>query len=505
MRRTGSYTFLVVLVLIVVVIGGGYLGVTLYMGSAPEIQINNPPTQLGKKSTLKFTIHDPSQKLSLLKVTLVQGTREKVVDERSFDSHNQPMVQRDLAVEIEPTAHGLTQGPATCVIQAWGKKIGDFYQGKTSVRELPVNIDTVPPRIGMISRTIHLRMGGSGLVIYKLSPDVISHGVSVGQRIYPGHTAWKDQPHTALSYFALAQDQKHSEPMQVWAEDAAGNRTELPLPVRVRKKRFRNDKIRLSARTVKALAAKFNDQAPASAKTDIDVFVWINKTLRKDNDAKVYSVCNKFSPVQLWDGAFQRPRGKPMAGFGDRRTYFMGKKKISKAVHLGSDLADIAQSEISAAARGKVVFAAPLGIYGNCLILDHGLGVMTLYGHLSNITAMPGQIVERGDLVAQSGATGLALGDHLHFSVLVGGVFVQPTEWWDPHWIQDNIDLRFEEAGLKPPLDIVPAEDEPKKADAESEPKAQAENKDQPEQDKTQTQDGMTATPAAGEAKPKTQ
>jgi murein DD-endopeptidase MepM/ murein hydrolase activator NlpD len=474
MRRKRNYTFLWVLILIIVVIGGGWLGVALYMGSAPDIIIGSPPTHLGSKAKLKFTIHDSSQKLSKVRVSLIQGTREKVVFEQRYNNQQPPQTKRDLVVDVRPKANGITQGPAKCIIQAWGRSLGDFYQGRTTRREMSLTVDTVPPRVSMISRTINIRMGGSGLAIYKLSPDVTAHGIKVGKYQYPGNTPWTDHPHTALSYFALAQDQKRNEIMQVWAEDAAGNRTEMPLPVRVRRKRFRNDRIRLSTRTIKALAAKFSDQAPPEAKDDVAVFVWINTTFRKANDIKVFEVTHKVSPKQFWQGAFARPRGKPMAGFGDRRTYYRGKKKISKAVHLGSDLADIAQSDIRATARGRVVFAAFLGIYGNCLILDHGLGVMSLYGHLSHIAVTPGQIVDQGQVVAQSGATGLALGDHLHFSVLVGGVFVLPTEWWDEHWIEDNITLRFTEADLQPPMDIAPKKPKAKKAKESKTSKDQA-------------------------------
>ena len=475
MKHKRSYGFLIILVLIVVLAGGGWLGVNWYMGSAPQVLMAGPPTHLGSKSKLKFTIHDPSQKLSMVRIYLIQGTRETLAMEEKYSSNHEPAIKREMEVEIQPKTHGLSQGPATCVIQAWGKPLGDFYLGKTTRRELAVTVDTIPPRVSSVSRTINIRLGGSGLAVYNISPDVTRHGVSVGKVEYKGSAPWKDNPQIALAYFALAQDQERKTPMQIWAEDAAGNRTELPLPARVRGKRFRQDKFKLSARTIKALVAKLGNQAPQDLKDEVEIFTWINTTLRKNNNDKIHEVASKISPQQLWEGAFARPRGKPMAGFGDRRTYFHSNKQISKAVHLGADLADIAQSDITAAARGRVVYTAPLGIYGNCLIIDHGLGVMSLYAHLSQISVSPGQMVNRDQVVAQSGATGMALGDHLHFSILVGGIFVQPNEWWDPHWIEDNVTLRFEEAELKPPLDIAPQN--PKKT------KSKADKPEEPQKD----------------------
>jgi murein DD-endopeptidase MepM/ murein hydrolase activator NlpD len=86
-----------------------------------------------------------------------------------------------------------------------------------------------------------------------------------------------------------------------------------------------------------------------------------------------------------------------------------------------------------------VIFADYLGIYGNCVILDHGLGVQTLYAHLSAFETAAGQAVEKGQAIGRSGMTGLAGGDHLHFTQLVHGRAVNPVEWWDPHWIEDRV------------------------------------------------------------------
>ncbi len=114
-------------------------------------------------------------------------------------------------------------------------------------------------------------------------------------------------------------------------------------------------------------------------------------------------------------------------------------REVGKTVHLGFDLASFANTPVVASNRGKVLFAAELGIYGNCVILDHGLGVQSLYGHLSSFGVKVGDLVEKSQELGRSGMTGLAGGDHLHFTMLVGGQMVNPIEWWDEHWIQDRI------------------------------------------------------------------
>jgi len=129
----------------------------------------------------------------------------------------------------------------------------------------------------------------------------------------------------------------------------------------------------------------------------------------------------------------------PMALFGDHRTYLYGNKAIGESTHLGVDLASTANAPVEAANNGIVVFVGTLGIYGNAIIIDHGLGIFSVYGHLSSISTKTGQTVKKGDVIGNTGTTGLAGGDHLHFGMLVGGQFVNPVEWWDPHWIKDNV------------------------------------------------------------------
>ena len=127
------------------------------------------------------------------------------------------------------------------------------------------------------------------------------------------------------------------------------------------------------------------------------------------------------------------------SAFADQRTYIYNGKEVDQQVHLGFDLASFTNVKIVAANRGKVVYADELGIYGNCVIIDHGMGVQSLYGHLSSIDVKAGQMVEKEQEIGRSGMTGLAGGDHLHFTMLVNGNMVNPVEWWDQHWIQDRI------------------------------------------------------------------
>jgi murein DD-endopeptidase MepM/ murein hydrolase activator NlpD len=187
----------------------------------------------------------------------------------------------------------------------------------------------------------------------------------------------------------------------------------------------------------------------------LDRFLVINGELRRKNNATIAAFAAKTSPELLFRGLVFHPFTNTAveSAFADQRTYIYQGRNVDRQVHLGFDLASFAGTPIVAAARGTVLFADELGIYGNCVIVDHGMGVQSLYAHLSSIGVAPGATVEKEQELGRSGMTGLAGGDHLHFTMLVNGQMVNPVEWWDQHWIDDRIlrKLRAASAGAAPP------------------------------------------------------
>lgn len=448
-------SFLIILAIFLILVAGAAVFLwPFFEGQGPQITLTPAPAALGRENTLDLKVTDQGRGIKSVKVALIQQGREKVILQQDFPaSFWQRTGQAEFSqkLSLEPLKLGLAQGEATLVVEVRDRSFSNFLHGNLARYELGTTIDTVPPRIGVLSRNIYLNRGGTALVVYEVSPDANQHGVTVGGHNYKGYSPWPEKPGFAACYFAYADDLPKNAAIKAWAKDQAGNEAKASLNVHLRWKKYRQDKITLSDRLIQALAPRFAAQAPASVKGEAAVFLWVNTGLRELNHQKIQAVCAQSEPKELWKETFLRPMGKPMSGFGDRRVYFYQGKEVSKAVHRGVDLADVANSPIPAVAAGKVLFAEMLGIYGNCVILDHGMGVHSLYGHLANLDVRPGQDVKRGQRLGSSGATGLALGDHLHFSVLVGGVFVNPSEWWDSHWIEDNLELRYKEAGLKRP------------------------------------------------------
>jgi murein DD-endopeptidase MepM/ murein hydrolase activator NlpD len=281
----------------------------------------------------------------------------------------------------------------------------------------------------------------------------------VGDQEYPGYPAAGIQaegvsisdPSIRVAFFALLHDQKLDTPMRVFARDEAGNSVDVPFEQRVFPKPAKQSRIELPDafldRVVPAILAGTKDVAPSG--TTLEKFLVINRELRQKNNATIASQASMTDRTMLWRGVVFHPFTNTAveSAFADRRTYFYQGKEVDQQTHLGFDLASFAGTPIVAANRGRVLFAGELGIYGNTVILDHGMGVQSLYGHLSSIGVAVDATVEKGQELGRSGMTGMAGGDHLHFTMLVAGRMVNPIEWWDPHWIEDRVTRKLREAG----------------------------------------------------------
>jgi hypothetical protein len=266
-------------------------------------------------------------------------------------------------------------------------------------------------------------------------------GVFVNDLFFPGVPYTNDQHNgMALCYFAIPYYLSKDVRLFLWAKDKAGNEGRQGFYYHIRQKSFRSDKIQLSDRLLDTIISSFPPHLFEPGQSRLDKYVRINKGLREENYTALKELCQTPTQEKLWEGTWLRMKNAAtMATFGDQRTYYYKGKVIDKAVHTGVDLASLARSPIHAANSGRVIFAKDLGIYGLAVVIDHGQGLCTLYGHLSEIDVTVDQQVGKGDKIGTSGSTGLATGDHLHFGFLVDGVPVNPIEWWDPHWLKDNI------------------------------------------------------------------
>lgn len=149
--------------------------------------------------------------------------------------------------------------------------------------------------------------------------------------------------------------------------------------------------------------------------------------VRQQETEYLHQVFAGVSPKALWDGAFILPVNNVITSpFGRARSY---NQAPPSGFHAGTDFRGATGVPVAAAAAGRVALAKKLEVRGNAVVLDHGLGVYTLYGHMSEISVRPGQMVERGEVIGAVGQTGLVTGPHLHWEVRVQGQAVDPLEW----------------------------------------------------------------------------
>lgn len=431
-------------------------------GQPPSLAVSPEPSHLGGRAELTVEARDAGRGVARIRALLRQGGKDYLLGESILPKgpDGAGPEQAELKLKIEPLELGLAQGEAQLILEARDRSWRDWLAGNTTQQVIGVSIDTKPPRLVNLSRIIYLNHGGSGVAVFTVDEPEAQSGVLVGEHRFFAAQPWPDDPKARVCYFGYPATAPAGLPVRLWARDAAGNEVSAGLNVHFKETRFRHDRINLSDRFLNMLPSLIPQEPPAGVGTPLQRFLWINEQLRGLNQNVIQAASTLVSPAQLWGKAFARPPGKTTAGFGDQRTYFYEGEEVSRATHLGVDLAHTERSPVEAVADGVVRLAKQVGIYGNCVVLDHGQGVYTLYGHLSELSVNVDDSVTRGQQIGRSGATGLALGDHLHFSVVVGGVYVDPLEWWDPHWIKDNIERRFLEAGLPLPSSLPPVRPE---------------------------------------------
>ena len=311
-----------------------------------------------------------------------------------------------------------------------------------------------PPRVGVLSLHHFVNHGGAEFVVFRATPTDVAAGVRVGDRSYPsfsGTAVGIADPAVRIAFFALSYDQDLGSPVSVFARDPAGNEATSQVDRKPFVRPFAKSRIEVDDRFLQRVVPDIAQNTPGAGIDTNDLlqgFLRINSDLRRQNNDAIAALAQKTRPEMLWREAFaQLGNTAVQSRFADYRTYFYQGKEIDRQVHLGFDLASVQQAPVLASNRGLVVFAGMLGIYGNCIVIDHGLGVQSLYSHLSSMDVAEGASVEKGQALGRTGITGLAGGDHLHFTMLVNGVPVNPVEWWDAHWMEDRVLRKIREAG----------------------------------------------------------
>ena len=449
--------FLLVIVLLAAV---GFGGAWWWAGrmSGPAIDLKQPGRFVGQATSVELTLQAPEGRFSHASVTLAQNGVNHDVFTLEPQAGNATKEAADKIYVIKPIGRkaipDLRSGAARLTVRAARPVLYGLREIETVVtRDVQVRLE--PPQLGVLSQFHFINHGGSEFVVYRATPEDVTSGVRVGDKEYPGYPAKgagiSSDPAMRVAFFALLFDQPLDAPIQVFARDEAGNEAVAALDNRVFPKAYQKSRIeiddRFRNRVVPAIAGN-TPTIDVPAGDALAGFLKINGDLRRENNAYIASLAQKSSPELMFMDAFQQLGDSQVeAKFADTRTYVYKGKDVDQQVHLGFDLAVTANVPIKAAQKGVIVHAAYLGIYGNCVIVDHGMGVQSLYGHLSSIDVKVGDRVEKGQVLGKSGMTGLAGGDHLHFTMLVGGQQVTPVDWWSQQWMEDRVLRKIKAAG----------------------------------------------------------
>jgi len=427
-KRSSKLSVFFTIVLVFVLAGGIFL---LFEDTdAPIITLSHTVENISPNLPITATIIDATSPIKRVAVVVRYQENEVPVVSQVFTDGS-----REQNITFTLTGAGLKNGDIFDLeITAVDASFGGFGFGNKSKLITPMRLDTTPPRMSVKSSTPYIRKGGSSVVAYSISKEVQQTGVKVNDYFFP---AFRQENGDYLCFFAFPYnlDLKDFNP-QLVALDRAGNLNIMSLPVNRINRQFKQDTITITQGFLDEKAVEFEAMVPGHM-SDIERFLMINRQQRQENLLALLEIGKNTVSEILWKGAFLPiPRAATRAGFGDHRTFLWEGKTIDEQAHLGLDFASVRQAQVPAANFGTVVYADYLGIYGNMIIIDHGLGLQSLYSHLSEIGVEIGQQVDRGDIIGRTGTTGMAGGDHLHFGILLSGLEVTPLEWLDNNWIR---------------------------------------------------------------------
>jgi len=430
-------------------------------GAGPAITMEWPTSAIGQSGQLVLLIDAPKGRLTTLDVQLTQGENRIPVFSMAEGGstgiapagENRFRFTDSIGKKHSPE---LVEGPAVIEVTAGQPTLFGLQQTKTTLTR-PLTVRLTPPSVAVLSTHHYINHGGSEMVVYRATPAGVPSGVRVGDREFRGFPAsgagiTSADSSLQVAFFALSYDQDVNAPITVFARDEGGNEATAALEHRVFPKVFRRSRIVVDdaflGKVVPAILQNSPDFKVENPGDLVASYVRINRDLRRKNDSLIAALALGTSARVLWQGPFKQLVNSAVeAGFADRRTYLYKGDSIDFQTHLGFDLASTSAAPVLAANSGVVVHAGYLGIYGNCVILDHGMGLQSLYAHLSSIGVQRGDSVQMSQELGRSGTTGLAGGDHLHFTMLLGGRAVTPIDWWSSQWVADRITRKLTEAG----------------------------------------------------------
>ena len=440
--------------LVLVLVGGLVLAVrgALRAGPVPELAISPSAKAIGARTSVTVTATEPTRGLTGVKIEFIQGDRVETLVAKTYipegawafwgNKTDSDAIKFELGRDVQKN---LKQLPATIRVTATRASSWLRHPGP-EVKELVLPVRLTPPSLSVVSSFTYVNQGGCEAVVYRVGETSVTDGVRAGAWFFPGFPLPGAGPQDRFALFAVPYDLGETSQVKLIAEDEVGNRASASMIDKFFKRPLKRDTIPLDDAFLGKVVPSILSQTPELTDKGnlLENYLQINRDLRKTDNAQLVELAKTSQPRFLWTRPFQAMGStKVMAHFADRRSYVYRGGIVDQQDHLGLDLAGVSRAPVPAANDGVVMLARFFGIYGNAVVIDHGYGLMSLYGHLSAIDVKEGQTVTRGQALGRTGDTGLAGGDHLHFAILLQGLPVSPVEWWDAHWLTDRIERKL--------------------------------------------------------------
>ena len=437
-----------VLLLLLLLGAGGY-----FVWTSPRFERIKPTIMApkivyaGQKKPLKVILQD-NQALGQYQAFFSDGSRNIIVASGRFDM---PMRKTEIIIPF-PSQMEESEGHWRLTIIVKDKSLWNYIGENTAVSTVDVVADTRPPDVKILAKSETMARGGSALIIFEAKDANLNEAY-----VLSGGIKFRATPYRKKGYFATLiawPFQKKSNQIFVVATDIAHNKTSKKVTFPKVRRHYKVSQIVVSDRFLEGKIVEVASKDPKASKIKgkLRRFKAVNETMRIHNEKRIHALARKLTPkvIEHWkvQPFYPLKNAKLVADFGDERHYFYKDKsrEISRSYHVGYDFASTRHAAIVSSNSGRVVYAARNGIYGKMPMIDHGFGLYTLYGHCSRVLVEEGEEVEAGQVIAKTGTTGLALGDHLHFGILVQGVEVWPMDWMKGNWIRKNIDKVFQKA-----------------------------------------------------------
>ncbi|MDX4047868.1 M23 family metallopeptidase [Aliarcobacter skirrowii] len=444
MRKKGYSNIIIIVVLLAIVGLGSYI--FLLGKSKPEIyfqlETNEEKIYWNLRKELAVDIVS-KRKIANFKAVLKDGENLIELDSKILKEDLDSQVHTYL---IFPPKTNNLNSSSNLILEVTAmddNKINHLLK-EESTKSVDIVIDRTYPKVEVLSNSYSIKQGGSAVVVAKiedinLKDYYVTFNDDVIFELFPF-----EKEGYFVSIVTWPIDLKEFKGFNIVSMDKAGNKTIQRVPYYIQSYEPKIDKLKISDSFIYSVSKNVlemsNLQVPNSAE---EIFIKTNKELRENNLKTIRNVViENFNqePVLFDIKPFLRMKGaKTFARFGERRHYYYNDVKIDEAWHLGIDWASVKHANVYTSNSGRVIFKDYLGIYGESIIIDHGLGLSSLYAHTSSQKVEVGDMVEAGTYIANTGSTGAVFGDHLHFGILIQGIEANPSEWLDAKWIDENI------------------------------------------------------------------